>query len=406
MNGIGLDIIKISRIDKLKNNKKFIDKIFDEYEKNYIESKKNNIETVAGFFACKEAVSKALGTGIGKTSWKDIKIRHDSNGSPYSILKLSDGSETHVDLSITHEKEYALAVAFLDKDEFICDYEPPIYLKVRNKESHKGDYGRISIIGGSYGMSGSVYLASTAALKMGSGLVYSIVPQSIADILSIKFDEIIVKTINSSKLFLENKDYKEIMDKIKGSDAVGIGPGLGWNENQELLVQNLLETIEKPVVLDADGLNCISKNTEILKNKDKIIVTPHIGEMERLTKKPKEYIIKNPEKTALEFSKKYNVVTVLKKSNTVVANPEGEIYINKTGNPGMATAGSGDVLTGIITSLIGQGYSCFDSAKLGVFIHGLAGDMASYKYSDYSMTAKDIVEFLPETVKYCKNKST
>ncbi len=402
MKGIGLDLVKISRIEKLKNNKKFISKIFDDYEKKYIEMKKNSSETIAGFFASKEAISKARGTGIGKTAWKDIKIRHDSNGAPYGILNLSDNSEAYFSLSITHEREYASAVALLDNDKYICHKEPPIYLKDRIKESHKGNYGRISIIGGSYGMSGSVYLTSTAALKMGSGLVYSIVPQSIADILSIKFDEIIVKSVNNNKSFLDNSDYMEIIDKIKESDAIGIGPGLGWDESRELLTQNLLETIEKPIVLDADGLNCISKKPEILKNKDKIILTPHVGEMERLIKKSKEYIIENPEKAAVDFSKKYKVTTVLKKSNTVVTSLDGEVYINKTGNPGMATAGSGDVLTGIIVSLVGQGYSSFDSARLGVFIHGLAGDMASHKYSEYSMTAKDILEFLPEAVKYCK----
>jgi len=402
MNSIGLDIVRVNRIEKLKNNKKFINKIFDDYEKNYIEKKKNSSETVAGFFACKEAISKAIGTGIGKTSWKDIKIRHDSNGAPYGILHLFSGSEVYVDLSITHEKDYALAVAYLNNDKFICHKTPPIYLKDRKKESHKGNYGRISIIGGSYGMSGSIYLTSTASLKMGSGLVYSIVPESIADILSVKFNEIIVKSINNKESFLDNKNYNEIMGAIKESDVIGIGPGLGWDESRELLVQNLLKTIKKPIVLDADGLNCISKNPEILKYKDKIVLTPHVGEMERLIKKSKEYIMKNPKKSALDFSKKYNVITVLKKSNTIVANPEGEIYINETGNPGMATAGSGDILTGIITSLIGQGYSCFDSARLGVFIHGLAGDMASNKYTEYCMTAKDILEFLPEAVKYCK----
>src|SRR6056297_970792 len=165
MKGIGLDIVKVNRIEKLKNNKKFINKIFDDYENNYIKKKKNSSETVAGFFACKEAVSKAVGTGIGKTSWKDIKIRHDSEGSPYGILILPKGRKAYVDLSITHEKEYAVAIALLDNDKFICDEEPSVYLLERERESHKGNYGRVSIIGGSYGMSGSVYLTSTAALK-------------------------------------------------------------------------------------------------------------------------------------------------------------------------------------------------------------------------------------------------
>jgi len=152
MKGIGLDIVKISRIEKLKDNKKFIDKIFDENEKNYMKKKKYSSETVAGFFASKEAVSKAWGTGIGETSWKDIKIRHDRNGAPYAILKIFDNSEVYVNLSITHEKKYASAVALLDGSNFFSDKEPPIYINKRKKESHKGDYGRVSLIGGSFGM--------------------------------------------------------------------------------------------------------------------------------------------------------------------------------------------------------------------------------------------------------------
>jgi len=193
------------------------------------------------------------------------------------------------------------------------------------------------------------------------------------------------------------------MEKIKGSDVIAIGPGLGWDEGREKLIRNLLKNIEKSIVLDADGLNCISSDTEVLKKNNKLIITPHVGEMERLSKISKQDILDNSQKIAVDFSKKYKVTTVLKKSNTVVASPDGNFYINKTGNPGMATAGSGDVLTGIIAALAGQGYSNFDSAKLGVFIHGLAGDMAANKYGENSMTAKSIIEFMPEAIKYCEN---
>ncbi|MFO7888023.1 MAG: NAD(P)H-hydrate dehydratase [Eubacteriales bacterium] len=402
MKGIGLDIVKISRIEKLKDKKKFIDKIFDENEKNYMKKKKYSSQTIAGFFASKEAVSKAWGTGIGKTSWKDIKIRHDLNGAPYAILKILDNSEVYVNLSITHEKKYASAVALLDDSNFFSDKEPPIYINKRKKESHKGDYGRVSLIGGSFGMSGSMYLSSTASLKMGSGLVYCLVPESIADILSIKLDEVIVQRINKTKDYFVDSNFDEIMEKIKGSDVIGIGPGLGWDLPREKLIRSLLKNIEKPIVLDADGLNCISSDTEVLKNNNNLIITPHVGEMERLSKLSKKDILDNPEKTAVDFSKKYEITTVLKKSNTVVASPDGNFYINKTGNPGMATAGSGDVLTGIIVALSGQGYSSFDSAKLGVFIHGLAGDMAANRYGEHSMTAKDIIEYMPQAISYCK----
>jgi len=156
------------------------------------------------------------------------------------------------------------------------------------------------------------------------------------------------------------------------------------------------------LVIDADGLNCVSEDIGILnKKKNKMVLTPHIGEMARLTGKTKDYILDNSVQVSKVFAEKYNVILILKKNETIVASPEGQVYINKSGNPGMATAGSGDVLTGIITSLIGQGYDEFESSRLGVFIHGLAGDMASLKYGEYSMTAKDIIEFLPEASKQC-----
>jgi len=402
MKKIGLDVVKVSRIDKLKNNQKFIDKIFDSEEVKYLEKKRFNSETVAGFFACKEAVAKAVGTGIGKTSWKNIKIRHDENGAPYGILNNSESEIIYVNLSITHEKEYALAVALIEENINFNLKNPPIFISKRKEESHKGTYGKVSIIGGSFGMSGSIYLASTASLRMGSGLVYSVVPSSIAEILSIKFEEVIVESIASQKPYFDN-NADEILKKIEKSDAIALGPGLGWDESRETLVKKVIQRVKKPVVLDADGLNCISDKPDVLKKGEDIVITPHPGEMSRLTKKTISEILKNPKEIATDFAKKYNVVVVLKKSNTVVVNPKGDYYINKTGNPGMATAGSGDVLTGIIVSLIGQGYGSFDASKLGVFIHGLAGDMAAKKYGQESLIAKDIIEFMPEAIKKCKN---
>jgi len=403
MSNIGLDIVKIERINKLKKNKKFIEKIFNEYEINYIEKKKYSSQTISGLFACKEAVSKALGTGIGKTKWKDIKILHDNMGKPYCLVNKKD-KDIFFNISISHEKEYAVAVALENNNKYFIKEKlvPPFYLKKREAKSHKGTYGRVGVIGGRYGMSGSVYLTGTASLKMGSGLVYTLVPSSIADILSIKFDEIIVESIINSDDSFSNNSYENIAAKINKYDVLALGPGLGWDKGKIELVHKLIKNSNKKLVIDADGLNCVSEDISILnKKKNKMVLTPHIGEMARLTGKTKDYILDNSVQVSKVFAEKYNVILILKKNETIVASPEGQVYINKSGNPGMATAGSGDVLTGIITSLIGQGYDEFESSRLGVFIHGLAGDMASLKYGEYSMTAKDIIEFLPEASKQC-----
>ncbi len=402
MKNIGLDIVKIDRIDELKHKEKFIKKIFTETEIEYIKAKKFSSQTISGLFACKEAVSKALGTGIGRTKWKDIEISHTESGKPYGFAK-KNNKKKYYNISISHEKNYAVAIALEEDDYFSPKSTNPLfYLQKRNKKTHKGNYGRAGILGGQFGMAGAVYLAGSSCLRMGSGLVYALVPKNISNILSIKFDEVIVEQINNSGDSFTASSYEEISSKIKKYDVLGLGPGFGWDTEKKKLIERIIKESDSKLLIDADGLNCISEDINILKHKsNKIVMTPHIGEMARLTKKSTKKILENPLEISKKFAQDYNIVLVLKKNETIVASPEGEIYINKTGNPGMATAGSGDVLTGIITSLIGQGYDEFEASKIGVYIHGLAGDLAAYKYGEYSMTATDIIEFLPKASKLC-----
>lgn len=270
-------------------------------------------------------------------------------------------------------------------------------LKKRKASSHKGDYGRVGIIAGSIGMAGAVNLTSRAALRTGSGLVYSIVPESLELILSIKLTEAIIKPIGDKNIGYFTKDsLEQILKATKNMDALALGPGLGIDEERIYLVGELIKNINIPLVIDADGLNCLSKNINILKEVNyPIILTPHHGEMSRLLGRDIKNIESNRVKYAKEFSQKYNVFTVLKGHKTLVASPEGDIYINHTGNPGMATAGSGDVLTGIIVSLLGQGLKPFDSARLGVYLHGLAGDLAKEDKGEFGLIAGDILEKIP-----------
>lgn len=273
-------------------------------------------------------------------------------------------------------------------------------LPKRKSDTHKGTYGRVGIIGGSRGMTGAPYLSSQAALRVGAGLVYTIVPKSLETIMCIKLTEVIVKSIeDKGKGHFVKESIIEVLGTTKDMDVIAIGPGLGIDIERIYFLEEIIKSSKIPMVIDADGINCISHNPNILLNSKKdIIITPHPGEMARLLKKSIKEIQGNREYYAKYAAKKYNIYVVLKGHNTIVASPNGEIYVNNTGNPGMATAGSGDLLTGIILGLWGQGLSSFDAAKLGVYFHGIAGDLACEDKGEYGVIATDILENIPRSM--------
>lgn len=410
----GVDIVKVSRIEEIltKKGDSFLNKIFTQSERKYIEQKNYNPQTIAGIFAAKEAVSKMLGRGIGKINWQDIEILHDNRGKPH-IRLYNEGLNTcktlgigNMELSLSHEREYAIAFVIGEgksyHEEIAIPSEIKSILPKRKEDSHKGTFGRVGVIAGSKGMTGACYLTTMAALKSGSGLVYTIIPNSLVDIFSIKLTEAIIKPVEDRDTghFLLSS-FEEIVETIKDMDALAIGPGIGVDESRIKLIEKILLSYEGPIVLDADGLNCISQgDLKVLKNrKADTVITPHPGELSRLL----NIEIETLQQKRLEYSKwvsnKYNVVTVLKGANTVITNPEGEVYVNTTGNPGMATAGSGDVLTGVIASFIGQGISSYKAALLGVYCHGLAGDLAKEEKGEYGMIASDILFHIPYSIK-------
>lgn len=395
---LGIDIVEISRIKKLMDeNENFIRKVFNEDEIERIKKRKEPYERAGGIFAAKEAVAKALGTGIGKISFHDIKIKYNED-SPYAEV-----FDMKFDLSISHERSYAVAVAKFDGENFMKkNYEEEIILdeeikslwKDRDDFGHKGDFGKIAIIGGSMGMTGSSHLASNAALKSGAGLVYNIVPREIFDIMSIKFIEPIAKTFD---------DLDEMEKFLEGIDVIGMGPGMGLGAYGKKVFERTIK-IEKNLLIDADGLNILSKNLNLLEERKDFstILTPHEGEFARLTGLSLEKIKNNRKAVAEEFAKKYKVILVLKGHETIVTDGE-RTYTNRTGNSGMATGGSGDVLTGIISALM-KNYNLFDAARLGVYIHGLSGDICARKNSKTSLRARDLIENLSTVFKLFEEK--
>jgi len=259
-------------------------------------------------------------------------------------------------------------------------------IKERPKESHKGDFGRIMIVAGSKGMAGAAILCGKAALKSGAGLVEYYAPEEIFTILQTAVPE---ATCKRRGTFPDTDRY----------DAVALGPGLGGSGQNRSLMLNLLDSYKGPLVIDADGINTIvSENLfdELIHSEADIVVTPHPGEAKRLLGID---IITKREETVLEIAKTFNVTAVLKGAGTLIALPEGKVFLNDTGNPGMATGGAGDVLTGIIAALMGQRLPAADAAAAGVYIHGLAGDMAAAEIGMTGMTAMDICDFTAKAFK-------
>lgn len=275
------------------------------------------------------------------------------------------------------------------------------HIKPREKNTHKGSYGKVGIVAGSLGMTGSVCMSSLSAMRSGSGLVYTIVPNSISDIVSIKLTECVIRYIgvNTDGFFSAN-DIPQIMKSIEDCDCIVLGPGIGTDKETKKVVNYILMNYKRPIVLDADGLNCITDDLNVFNNrKEPTVITPHPKEFERLLKNS-DIKYKDRVSTAIEFSDKYNVITLLKGYNTVIANKNNKFNINPTGNPGMATAGSGDVLAGIIASFIGQGINPYDATCCAAFIHGLAGDLVSQDKGEYGLIATDIIEKIPYAI--CK----
>ena len=267
----------------------------------------------------------------------------------------------------------------------------------RPDDSNKGTLGSLLCICGSYGMAGAAIMAGKAALRCGIGLLKIAVPKSIYPVCTTNILESVYYPLEeTSNGVISSKNTDFLLEMCEKSSAVVIGCGLSVCDDTKNLVQSVITNCEKPLVIDADALNCICNKPEILKNlKAPAIITPHPGEMARLLHSTPKAVNSNRENTAIDFAKKFGVVTVLKGAGTIIASPDGEVYINHTGNSGMATGGSGDVLSGIIGSLLAQGASPINAAAAGVFLHGTIGDLAAEKLGKISMLPTDMIDMIP-----------
>jgi len=270
----------------------------------------------------------------------------------------------------------------------------------RRRVSHKGDYGRILIVAGSPGMAGAACLAASAAMRAGSGLVTVAVPRSLNPILEVKLTEAMTLPLPETAGGTLGKEAGEAILRVADRfDIAVIGPGLSRHPETVRMVRMLAANLPAPMLIDADGINALAEDVSILKKiTSQVILTPHPGEMARLLKRDTAAILSDRLAAAGGFARDYGITLVLKGALTVVATAEGGTSINASGNPGMASGGSGDVLSGVIASFWGQGMSPADAARAGVFIHGDAGDRAALRLGERALIATDIIERLPAAI--------
>lgn len=297
-----------------------------------------------------------------------------------------------VDIGIAPEALAAITpqTALLTKEEMgAC-------LRERHADVHKGDFGHLLVVAGARGKSGAALMSGGAALRIGTGLVTLGGPASLNAVFSTALMEAMTVPLPERPDGSLSFDERTMVEAVQGKSAIAFGPGVGVSADTIGLLRWLLTQSEQPLVIDADGLNCLAMDPNLVREaKVPVVLTPHPGEMARLLKSSTAAVQERRLEVARAFATQYHCYVVLKGARTVIAAPDGKAWINPTGNPGMASGGMGDVLTGIISGLLAQGYSPTDACCLGVFLHGSVGDRAAQEKGEIGILARDLIEQLP-----------
>jgi len=301
-------------------------------------------------------------------------------------------------LYVTH---ISFPPSIYNTDSMKVEVNHPAKLPPRDKGAHKGDFGEVLFIAGASGYFGAPYFAALSFMKAGGGYSRLAAPGSITPFIANKGSEIVFlpqKETGSGSMCLDNKgSLLELSEKM---DMVVLGPGLSLEEETQQLARELAKEINKPLLIDGDGITALCKDLEIIKQrKAETILTPHLGEMSRITQMSLSEIDADKIDILQRTARELHAIVVLKGAHSLIGYPDERVFINMTGNPGMATAGSGDVLTGAISAMFGLGLSVQDAVRKGVFIHGFSGDLAAGDKGEDGITAQDILDYLPLAVK-------
>jgi len=303
---------------------------------------------------------------------------------------------THISFSPSH----------YNTDEITVETNDPFPIPVRADDTHKGSCGKALFIAGSSNYLGAPYFAALSFLKAGGGLSYLASPGSITNFLATKGNEIVFAPQKETKLgSLSTKAKDELLTLSEQADIVAMGPGLSLHKEAQQLVRELTPLIDKPLIIDGDGLTAVSEQPELIKKRtNPTILTPHLGEMSRIINTDIAEINHNKVPLLSRACLELHAIIILKGAHTLIGFSDGHIKMNMSGNPGMATAGSGDVLVGTIAAMHGLGFSLEHSVCMGVFMHGLAGDLAMRDIGEDGIIAGDILNYLPEAVQYCRDQ--
>ncbi|MFP4622334.1 MAG: NAD(P)H-hydrate dehydratase, partial [Bacteroidales bacterium] len=315
-------------------------------------------------------------------------------GLPKAGNLLYPGFERGGKLYVTH---ISFPPTLYNSDDIKISVNDPQPLPPRGRDTHKGDYGKVLFIAGSSNYLGAPYFSALSFLKAGGGLSFLATPETISEFIGNKGSEIIFVSQKGTESGSISKGNKEqLLEFAETIDMVVIGPGLSLNEETQQLVRELVSEIKKPVLIDGDGITAVAQDTECIKKRQApTLLTPHPGEMARLTKQSTGDILKNKIDVVQNTAQELNACIVLKGAHSLIGYPDKKVFVNLSGNPGMATAGSGDVLTGTIAAMAGFGFSLDNAARMGVFMHGFAGDIAAVETGEDGLLADDIMNKLP-----------
>lgn len=397
MQRIGIDVLGIERMAVAirRSGDRFLRKSFTPAELAYCAG---SAERLAGRWAAKEAVIKCFdGTAICFPR-RRIEILPAPTGAP-RVRLIGDARGAVVQVSITHQAAVAIATATLDMPERPALLEAPaaVALPVRPRDGHKGTFGTAVVLAGSLGYTGAAYLAATAAARAGAGIVRLLVADGIYPILAAKCTEVIATPVPEvAPGHVGHSAREAVLRNLEGAAAAVVGPGLGRDRSTWRLVYELVAQVKLPMVLDADALNALAENRRLLKKLGRErVLTPHPGEMGRLTGKTAAEVNKDRSAAARAAAEEWGVVVVLKGAHTVVAAPGGRLSVDPHELPALGSGGTGDVLAGIIGGLLAQGCDPFTAAVTAVYVHAEAGRAVAGRLGESGLLASDLLLEIP-----------
>ena len=405
---VGVDVAAIPRIAEAQKRfgNRFLRKFLTEREIDYCGG---SAERWAGRWAAKEAIGKAMPTGVPRPRMRDVEILPAEDGRPHvRVAPATTLTGRTVDVSIAHDGHFAVAVAVIPDTNF----PPPLgegqggglpdgfRLPERPRDGHKGTFGTVVVLAGSQGYTGAAYLTSMGAARSGAGIVRLMVAQSIYPILAEKCTEVVVGPVPEiSPGVVGHAALSAVLRGFSGAASGIVGPGIGRDTSTRRLIEDLLPKVTVPLVLDADALNLLSEHRSILpKLSPDIVLTPHPAEFGRLANLETSAVQKDRRGIASRFAKTWNKVVVLKGAGTVIAAPDGRITLNPIATPALASGGTGDVLAGLIGGLMAQKLPPFEAAVTGVHLHSVAGTDLEASMGQAGVLASDLLPQIPRVM--------